>query len=287
MPAKHLLFLVSALFWPSLAACTEADNLTAHPGGTFEIVKVVESEFQRGDHGNGSSHDRDTIIERVIDVRDGGLELEYDNLPPSAGEESAGNWQFPARVFKPNSGPTLLLNAPELEARLDPWLAKAKWTRAICDKWIFTWNAFHIDCDPQSAIAIIEPFDLRPGELGEGVPYHDDRALASVSLRQIAKGDSGSSFVAELSIDPDKVRRGHAESDVAVGTMTAKPVTLDDAIRRHAADKVSGTIVVTFETDSTGEVKRRKTVTTIETVDSEGMKETRTTTETVERERVP
>ena len=282
----RFLALASLLVWSSVAAGSDSSDLKPTVGSTFEIVRVAESEFQRGDQGNGSSYDSDAIIERVVDVRDDGLELEYDNLPPPAGKDSAGNWQFPARVFKPNSGPTLLLNAPELEARLDPWLAKAKWNRAICDKWIFTWNAFHIDCDPQSAIAIIEPFDLRPSELSEGAPYRDDRALAPVSLKQIAKSDNGSSFAAELSIDPDKVRRAQAESDVAVGTMTGQPVTLDDALRNHAADRVSGTIVVTFETDSAGEVKRRKTVTTIETIDSEGMKGTRKTTETVERERV-
>ncbi|MGH7948400.1 MAG: hypothetical protein ACREQF_04175 [Candidatus Binataceae bacterium] len=273
------------LLWSSAAFGATPDDVTPTMGSTFKIVKVVETESRRGDESTGSSYDRDTIIERVVAVRDDGLELEYSSPPRTDGEQGADNWQLPARVLKLRSGRIQLLNAAELEARVDPWLAKAGWTRAICDRWIFTWNAFHIDCDPASAVAIIKPFDLRPDALRNGAPYHSELALAAAPIRQTIASDGTSTFVVELVIDPDGLRRAQAETDVTVGEIMGRKVTFDDALRKHTADTVSGTMVISFETDATGEVKSRRTLTTIETVDGDGKTETRKTTETVERKR--
>ncbi len=149
----------------------QATNARAEPaqfrpqiGDTYEIIMKQTSAQNSSDGSSGSSHDNDTIIERVIGVRPDGLELEYD-LPKSASQASrTGTWQFPARVFKPEHGSMQLLNRPELEARIEAWLKAAKWTREVCGRWIFTWNAFRIECDPQSVIVNLESFDLRVQE---------------------------------------------------------------------------------------------------------------------------
>src|SRR4030095_13399672 len=151
-------------------------------GGTYELRLNRESSDRSSDGSEGSSNDRDTISERVIAVRGDGLELEYDLPNEATQEDRAASWQFPARLFKPWSGPTQLLNRAELESRLDAWLKAAKWTRDICGHWIFTWNAFRIECDPQSVLKTIAAFDLRSAELRDGAPYREDRAVGPAKL---------------------------------------------------------------------------------------------------------
>ena len=104
----------------------------------------------------------------MIAARDTGIELEYDLSRDAKAEDRARIWQFPARVFKPSNGPMQLLNASELEARLEVWLKAAGWDRSVCGRWIFTWNAFRIDCDPQSIIKAIEAIDLWSFDLRVG-----------------------------------------------------------------------------------------------------------------------
>jgi hypothetical protein len=86
-----------------------------------------------------------------------------------------------------------------------------------------------------------------------------------------------------MEVDPDAVRRARAESDVAVGEIMRKPVTLDAALRARANESVSGTISVTFDTDAGGHIRRRTKVTKVETKGPDGRSESQTATETVER----
>jgi hypothetical protein len=86
-----------------------------------------------------------------------------------------------------------------------------------------------------------------------------------------------------MPVDPDAVRRGRAESDVVVGEIMKKPVSLDAALRERAREIVSGTISVTFETDPTGIVRRRTKVTKLYIKGPDGRSETETVTETLER----
>jgi hypothetical protein len=176
-----------------------------------------------------------------------------------------------------------LLNRPELEARLEGWLKAAGWTRAVCGRWIFTWNAFRIECDPQSVIKILEALDLRSVDLREGASYQEAEARGPGTLTRKAAGPNGDTFAVAMEVDPDAVRRARAESDVAFGEIMHKPVTLDAALRARANESVSGTISVTFDTDAGGHVRRRTKVTKVETKGSDGRSESQTATETVER----
>jgi hypothetical protein len=274
--------IIAALLLPAIVAQAAASFLAPQVGDTYEITRTQDS-VRQGSHGSsGSSHDKNTIIERVIGLRADGLELEYDLPKAAQADERASNWQFPARVFKPFRGPAQLLNGPELEAGVADWLKAAGLTRAACGHWIFTWNVFRIECDPQSVIKTIESFDMKATDLREGGSYRDTEASAAGTLERKA-GPDGTIFVVEMPIDPDMVRQARAESDVVVGEIMNKPVALDAALRERAKETVSGTISVTFETDTTGSVRRRTKVTKLEITGPDGRSENDTVTETLSR----
>jgi hypothetical protein len=246
------------------------------PGESYAIRIARESSEEGSNGSSGSSSDRDTIIERVIAVRADGLELEYDLPKELTREERASSWQFPARVFKPSHGPLQLLNGPELRRRVDEWLKNSKIPRAACGHWIFTWNAFQIECDPQSVIKTLELIDL---SLRDGAVYHDDKARTPAQL--IRKG--ALTLAAELEVDPNAVRRDRAQSDVIVGEIMKKPVTLDTALRKREKGVVSGTISVTIDEDAAGNPWRRTKVTKVRTKAPNGDVQTEIVTETIER----
>lgn len=275
--------MIVALILPANNARGQPAKPPLEAGDEFEVSRRYETSQQASDGASGTSRGRDAILERVIAIREGGAELEYD-LPRSAtAQDRARHWQFPVRVFRPSSGPMELLNRPELEARVERWLQAAGWTREACGRWIFTWNAFRIECDPQSVIRTLEALDLRIADLREGALYRETEARAPGALKREAAGPSGETFAVAMEVDPDTVRRVRAESDVAVGEIMRKPVTLDAAFEERAKESVSGTISVTLETDHAGNVWRRTKVTKLDIKGPDGKHETLTGTETVER----
>ena len=271
---------IAALLLPAIVA--GASPLAPQVGDTYEITLARDSAHKGSSGSSGSSHDKDTIIERVIGVRSDGLELLYDLPDTATADERARQWQFPARVFKPPGGPAQLLNGPELEARVDGWLRAAGLPRTACGHWIFTWTAIRIECDPQSVIKTVQSYDLRSADLREGAPYQEAEARDPGKL--VAKaGPDGTIFTVEMPVDPDAVRRARAESDVVLGEIMNKPVSLDAALRERAKDTVSGTISVSFETDPAGSARRRTKVTKLDITGPDGRSETETVTETLER----
>jgi len=283
--SQAMLFMaaLAALLLLANPARSESPQSAPKVGEEYEISKRYETSKQTSDGSSGSSSGRDAILERVVAVREGGLELEYD-LPKDATEEGrARSWQFPARVFRPTNGSMQLLNSPELESRVEDWLKAAGWTRAACGRWIFTWDAFRIECDPQSVIKTVEAFDLRSADIREGASYQDIEARGAGTLTRKAAGPNGATFAVVMEIDPDAVRRARADSDVIVGEIMQKPVTLDAALRERANESVFGTISVTFDTDPAGNIRRRTKVTKVETKGPDGRSESQTVTETVER----
>jgi hypothetical protein len=256
-----------------------------HAGESYEISLVREAT-QKGDGSSGSSFDRDVIVERVIGVRSDGLELEYDLPATASKQDRAREWIFPVRVLRHDAGTLDLLNRAELETRLEAWLKAAKWTPAVCGHWIFTWNAFHIECDPEAAIRAIEPFDMRYPDVREGAPWREKGARAPGALVKQASSPSGQTFTVLLEVDADDVRRARAEADVAVGEITRKPLALEAALRKRAGDAVSGTIKVTLETDAAGAVRRKIVVSEVTTRQPDGASETTVVTQTLERRRI-
>jgi hypothetical protein len=277
------LFAGLLVFASGFVAHAAALPRASQVGETYEITLVKDSAQQHGDGSTGSSHDKDTIIERVIGLRADGLELEYDLPEAATTDERARYWQFPARVFQPDGGPATLLNGPELEARVDAWLKAGGWSRAACGHWIFTWTAFQIQCDPQSVVRTIRTFDLRSADVREGASYREAEARSSAQLTRKTAGPDGSTFTVEMSVDPDAIRHARAESDVVLGELINKPVSLNAALRERAGEKISGTILVTFETDPAGNLRRRIKVTRLNITRADDRAGTETVTETLSR----
>jgi hypothetical protein len=278
--------ILAALLVAAPSVHAAPDPLAFRTGDVFEIVKESEGAQTADGGSTSSSFDRDTITERVVRTSDAGLELEYDLAKSVTAEDRARQWQFPARILKPTNGPLQLLNRPELEARATAWLKAAGLTTAACGQWYFTWNAFQIDCDPQSVVKTIEGFDPGPDGLSDGAPYKAAEALAPAPLKRKAGAKGGDAFTVELAVDPDAVRRADADSDVVLGQIMRKPVTPEAALRARSAEEVSGTISITFETDRAGHVQRRTTVTVLKVKGPDGRVETRTVRETLQRRRV-
>ena len=256
-------------------------------GDTYEILNDRESTGHGPHGGTNSTSDRDAVVERVVAVRGDGLELEYDLPASTSADDRHRQWQLPARVFLPSSGPPQLLDRPALESRIDAWLKWGGLTRAACGHWVFTWNAFRIDCDPQSVLAIANAFDLRPPDLKDGNIYQDPDAAEPARVIQEAAGPNGATYKAEATVDPARIRRQRAESDDGLGEITRKPVTLDDALRRHEAETIAGTVSAVFDADPQGEVRRRTRTVHITISGGAGGPEDTTIVETIERKRLP
>jgi TIR domain len=154
---------------------------------------------------------------------------------------------------------------------------------SACGQSYFTWNAFRIECDPQSVLKTVQAFDLRSADVREGAAYRESNARGSGTLARKAGGLDSAIFSVEMPVDPDAFRRARAESDVVVGDIMKKPVSLDAALSLRATEIISGTISIVFETDSVGHVRRRMKVTKLDIKGPDGPSETETVTETVER----
>jgi hypothetical protein len=252
-------------------------------GDRYELVRSYSTEGRIGETGSSNSHGSDTIEERVIAVEPDSVELVYDLPTGTDAAERARTWQFPARVRRGADGALTLLNAAELEQRLAAWLAAAKWDRTICGKLIFTWNAFRIECDPQSVLAEVRSFDVSCAVAVAGARYIDPDAVAPAIL--VAEAD-GHSYVATLQPDPEKVRRARAETDVAVAELMQKPTTIASALAAHASERVVGTVRVTLLIGAEGTVERRTRVTMLEITADNGIIERSTDTRTLERRRL-
>ena len=260
-------------------------SLQAEPavGEQHEIIVSYETSQQASDGSSGSSRGQSVLLERVIAVSSLGLELEFDLPNDATAEDRARVWKYPARVLQPSSGAMRLLNGDELEERVDRWLTAAEMSREMCGRWIFTWNAFRIECDPESVIADIEAINLLTADLREGATYRHPGTLGSGTLSRSSDGPDGAIYSVKLDVDADVVRTSRAESDVVVGEIMQQPVTLETALSERSKENVSGTVEVTFDVDASGNPTRRTVVTTVETVGPDGVSETDRRTETVER----
>lgn len=273
----HIIAVAAALlFYPG--AQTPLTQVQDRAGDAYEIRLVNTSETSSDNGSSGSSRSGGMLIERVVAVHDDGVELEFDLPPETTAEDRAREWQWPVRVLKAGDGSLRLLNTPELEARIGAWLALGQMTREACGHWIFTWNAFKIECDPQSVLATLRPYDLRLGDIRDGDPYTERGGLGPTLLRMESNGPEGFTFIAETPIDPEFVRRERAESDVVVAEiMGGEPLALEAALQARSADQVTGTITTTLATDSQGRIVRRTTVTRM-TTEADGAVERLTST---------
>ncbi len=102
-------------------------------------------------------------------------------------------------------------------------------------------------------------------------------------MAEKAGGLNGQTFVVDMPVDTDAVRRARAESDAIMGDIMKKPVSLDTVLQERAGEIVSGSISVTFETDPSGNVRRRTRLTKLDIERPDSRSETQTVTETLEQ----
>lgn len=264
---------------------TAAGGSPVQSGVSVGDVHIITESYTTAEQSSGgsssSSRGQDSTQERVIALRDGGVELEFDLPSTASAAERKRIWQLPARVFRPANGPLQLLNADELDARLSTWLTAAGWDRSMCGRTIFTWNVFTIACDPKSVLAKLASADVRFAELREGASYSDPLALAPGVLTRQA-----GNLVVKLQINPAAVQRSRAEGDVTVGEVMKEPVTLEAALAEQRLKRVAGTMTISFDTDGAGGVNRRVKKTVVRTAEPNGDTETQTSTEILERRRI-
>ena len=279
----RIIVLAAALLLPATAA--GAEPLRA--GEAYEIATSSEMSERGSDGTRSSARSGSGLIERVLAVRDDGVELEYDLPHDVPAQDRARQWQFPVRVLKPAAGPLQLLNRPELETRAARWLEAAGMPRLACGQWIFTWTAIRIDCDPQTVLDSLEAMDLHPAALRDGALFGDPATRAPAPLRRRARRSHGETFNVLLPVDPDVVRRERAERDRIVAQMVG-PAAAEDTGRagREVAD-ASGTIRIRIETDADGRMRRRVKVTELNVRRRDGVTERSRTTQTLERRLLP
>jgi hypothetical protein len=273
-------FVAISLFFS--ASHLQASSYEPKVGDAFEIVQAYETSSVTNGESSGSSGGESALIERVTRVDKDGVELEYDEPPEVDGKRKGMNWQLPARIYRPTNGMPTLVNFAELEKRVDPWLKKAKMPRAACGQWIFTWNAFKIECDPASALGIVEQFNLWLPNLAEGQLFSERNSIAPVQLKVKSSDSNGSVYVAELEVDPEKVKKEKAENAVVVGKIMGDAKSFESALAEQANDKISGTISVTIEANLSGQTIKRTTITLL-TIEADGEIETTSNSVTLER----
>jgi hypothetical protein len=255
-------------------------------GDTYDIRLRYQTRSESSDSSSSSSQGGYHIVERVIAVRDDGIELEFDFPSDATEQERAREWMFPARLLRRPSGEFELLNAAEMEQRIDAWLTLGGLTREACGQWYFTWNAFKVECDPHSVIATLEPYDLRP-DVGNGVLYEIPGAVGPAVLRLDRQDEDGSLYSGTAELDAEVIHSERLEADAILEQMLARAgdnAAIDHEFDLPAIVQVEGALSLAIETDVTGRVIERRITTEVETINSEGVIEQATRTTILSRE---
>lgn len=246
-----------------LALALAAAVCLAAPAAAQDYVLALEYESSTeggADGASSSASGRQAIAERVIALTIEGTELEY-TLPYDP-EEVRGNerWMFPARVRVAADGSMALLNADELTARADAWLAEMEWPREVCSRWAFSWAAYQVRCDAAAAIEAAGSYGMQPGRIAEGQAYALKGALGPVVLRR--SGETGGRVILTGSgpVDVAFLREEDARAALVVAEVGNETLAPLDARAQAAGIAATGTVSVTFEVDAAGMVWRREDV---------------------------
>ena len=112
----------------------------------------------------------------------------------------------------------------------------------------------------------MQSYDLRHDDLVDGQVFSFEGGIGQVPLRLLAGSPDGNKFQAVFDIDAEKIAKSRIERDLVVAQIMGEVLSEDDARAKRSGDRVSGSLTVTLTTDSEGNVWRRETKSTIETV---------------------
>lgn len=264
----------------TFAGTNAAANMegSAPPIGASYEVWIEQATETKSENSSGSSSSNSAGQVTVLSDGPDGQVVLYDLPPDTSEKDRARQWQWPAKIVYAPDGGAQLLEREAHEARLTAWLKLANWTREACGQWIFTWNAFYIECDLDAVIKDSEHYKPPSAELAAGVLFTRPGALAPVPLVERTLDDGRIVLEATLALDPDYVRAEMVESALVVAQITAKPLTLDEAKAAHADDVISGSIKVQFDLTAAPDEWVRTDVTQMTVDEGKGEIETRKAT---------
>ena len=212
----------AASFAASLAIFWACPALADTPP-TYLLSGEYETNSENVDgSGNSSSRGRTNVAERVVAESDAGTVLEY-YLPGNPEDiRGAAMWMFPAQILAGVDGSKQLLNSAELDQRLEDWLVLAELTREECGRWLFTWTAVQVECDPEAVVTEIESLGTRPGQLADGTQLTVKGAATPITLHESASLNGRRCFSGTAPVDPDAVRLSEAKAQVVVAEISGE-----------------------------------------------------------------
>lgn len=288
MLARALLWLgiITAVFLVSACVIGSSGSSTPEIEGTDFKVRVSYENKSEGGGSEGSSRGHSTLVERILRAGKSGVLIEYDFSKDTTEEERLPEWRYPARILIELNGTARLMNADELETRNSDWRSRANISDDACGLWYFTWNAFKVECDPNSVIADLEAFRLPILHLNEGVEISEPGAVGAEPLLLTHKNPHR--FRADFDLDPEVIRQARAEEDVIVSQILGgDPITFEQALERRAEEEISGRLTTTLELDNQGRVVKRNRLSTIFIALPDGLSERQTSSQTTIREIQP
>ena len=281
----------------ALAALTLATGCQQKPDmpWTSEVedtvfeVRVAYENKSSGGNSSGSSSGHNTLTERIINVSSKEIVVEYESIPsPKRYVDEQPNlidWEFPATISLLASGEFILQNTEEIAARNAEWRQAAGFPDDACGLWYFTWNAFKVECNPDTVIQSLEAFVLFNDYMDENRKIEEPGTLEPSILTLVAS--SPLTFQAKFDLDPEIIREERAQQDVIVAQMMQREtVTLEDALQERNSEQISGTLTTVWELDDLGRVvkRTRNSIVTIEleSGERETLTQKKTTTRTLQ-----
>lgn len=114
---------------------------------------------------------------------------------------------------------------------------------------------FKVDCDPQSILDQIKPFDLSIPERIEGTEYSHALGDAPGILEVLPTPRSG--YFVTLTIDQDKARAAEVENALILAQMLGNDLTSQQAEDDSVKIDFQGWIRIEFDLDPSGTVSRK------------------------------
>ncbi len=274
---------------PAHAASQEtAPHLAMTPtedarGGVYEVTIERSTTSATSDgSSSGSSSSNYALQMTVTPNGPDSTTVTFDLPADRTAKDRARQWQFPATIAYDANGGATLFQPEILDRRLDDWLTLGKWTREMCGRWIFTWNAFYIECDPQSVIENVQPFLLPPADLAEGAMHTDPNALAPAAFVRLPAEDDAIVLEAQFTLDPTKLEAERIEQDKVVAEIMGPPTSPEMAAVRQErndarnSEEVTGTLRVQYDLTYQPDEWVRTEISTITVRRGDGVIETET-----------
>jgi len=221
------------------------------------IMRYETSSEKLGDLGSSSSRGSAALTERILTQADEQLEIEYA-IPGDPGE-IRGNamWMYPARVAIAPDGSKTLLNSAELDARVEQWLAEAQWPREACGRWLFTWTAFQILCDPDDVLAEVEAQEMRLRQYDAGFATWLALISAPVALEKAGMWGDLRVFTGTAPIGRADLLENQIQSELGRAEIFGEALSEEEARAKLSGFDASGTYTVELEVDASGLVWAR------------------------------